>query len=77
MPEGASALLRFSDVAAADTDETLALGTCLGLRVEVNPTLVPLGTIIQRRHKPAARVRRVRSERWGFNVGTECGPALT
>jgi hypothetical protein len=33
MPEDASALLRFSDVAAAATDAAFALGTCLGFRV--------------------------------------------
>jgi hypothetical protein len=57
MPEGASALLRFSDVAAADTDEALALGTCLGFRVGVISKDVALGTNIQRSRKSATRVR--------------------
>jgi len=33
MPEDASALLRFSDVAVAATDAALALGTCSGQRL--------------------------------------------
>ena len=67
-PEDASALFRFSDVAAADTDEALVLGTCRGSRVEVNSKPVALVTSIQRRGESAARVRRVRSERWKFNA---------